>query len=184
MKNLQEIMNSFHAEYHAQQLQSKVIKKKADSARAAAQRYQSIAARKMGEYHKLLEKSYRVQEIGWVDGLLRPLLVEIESRTGWEFDNKNDLRTFGLRAECPVYIWDGTKDEYGYKNFKAYIVFTSDIKRDEEGFYTHDLYFDTGEITCEYPAGSIADLNHFGRKVEKVESVEQVIEFLQKQMSN
>jgi hypothetical protein len=183
MNTLQDITNGFHTEYHAQQARSKAIQAEAERARTAALRYQRIAAQKMGEYYRLLSKSSREEKIHWTDGLLRPLLVEIERRTGWEFDNKDDLRTYGLRSECPVHIWDGTKNEHGFKNYQAYITFTPELNRDDEGFYSWELYFDTGERTAEcYPSGSIGALNGFNKKRARVESVEQIIDFLQRQM--
>lgn len=183
MKTLQDITNGFHTEYREQQVRCKAIEAEAERARTAALRYQRIAAQKMGEYYRLLSKSSSEERIGWTNGLLRPLLVEIERRTGWEFDNKDDLRTLGLRNACPVHIWDGTKDEYGFKNYKAYMTFTPELDRDEDGFCTWELYFDTGEKTGEhYHPNSIGALNGFDNKTAKVESVEQVIDFLQRQM--
>ena len=154
MKTLQDITTGFHTEYHAQQSRCKAIQAEAERARIAALRYQAIAARKMGEYHRLGEKAGRERTMGWTDGLLRPLLVEIEQRTGWVFDNKDDLTTFGMRSQCPVHIWDGTKDEHGFKNYKAYITFTPKLHDDDEGYYSWELYYDTGEedAVC-YPSG-------------------------------
>ena len=183
MKTLQDITTGFHAEYHAQEVRCNAIEAEAERARTAALRYQRIASQKMGEYHRLLTKSSREEKIHWTDGLLRPMLVEIEQRTGWVFDNKDELRTYGMRAACPVHIWDGTKDEHGFKNYKAYMTFTPELNRDEEGFYTWELYFDTGEKTGEhYHPNSIGALNGFDNKTAKVESVEQIIDFLQRQM--
>ena len=173
MNHYIDIMNSFNEAFNETKKQKKVVISKAEEMKDAALRYQSIAARKMTEYYKLYEKARKVDNVNWVADMLKPLLTEIEERTGWEFEDKEGLRTFGLRAECPVFVLEK----------EAYIVFTSKVT-EKDGVFTWQLFYDTGENICEYPAGSIADLNNFGRKVEKVESVEQVIDFLQKQMSN
>jgi len=182
MKTLQEISGGFHAAYNEQERRRDIIKAEAEKMKEQAKRYQRIAAQKMGEYYKLYDKASAERKIGWTDGLLRPLLDEIEQRTGWEFDDKDDLRTFGLRAECPVFVnGDGT-DEHGYRNAKAYITFTPHNKHNDDDTWSWELYFDTGEYVDSYPSGSIGALNGFGKKAAKVESVEQVIEFLRKQM--
>lgn len=182
MKTLQEISGGFHAAYNEQERRRDAIKAEAEKRREAALRYQRLAAQKMGEYYKLYAKAGRERTMGWTDGLLRPLLDEIEQRTGWEFDDKDDLRTFGLRAECPVFIMGEGTDEHGYRNTKAHVTFTESLEHRDDGTWFWELYFDTGEVVESYPAGSIGDLNGFGKKSVKVESVEQVIEFLRKQM--
>ena len=91
MKTLQEISGGFHAAYNEQERRCDAIKAEAEKMREQAKRYQRIAAQKMGEYYKLYRKAGRECTMGWTNGLLRPLLVEIEERTGWEFDNKDDL---------------------------------------------------------------------------------------------
>lgn len=184
MKNLQEISGAFHAAYNSQQRRIDAIRAQADKAEAASLRYQRLAARKMGESHRLCSKMNGMRDVHWTDSLIRPLLVEIEERTGWEFDNKDDLRTFGLRGECPAHIDSGETNEYGFKKYKAYIIFTTDLDRRDDGTWHWELRFDTGERVENYPPGSIGELNGFGNKTAKVESVEQIIEFLQKQMDN
>ena len=183
MKSLQEISNSFHAAYGEQEAQRKAIMAQADEMKKAALRYQRIAAQKMGEYYKLCDKSSMNSRLGWKD-LVRSLLVEIETRTGWEFDNKDDLRSFGLRCECPIHIWDGTKDEHGFKNYKAYLTLTPKIKRNNSDVIEWELYYDTGEKNeNRYEPGTIGSMNGFDNKRAKVESVEQIIEILQRQMN-
>lgn len=182
MKTLQEISGGFHAAYNEQERRCDAIKAEAEKMKEQAKRYQRIAAQKMGECYKLYSKAGRECTMGWTDGLLRPLLVEIEERTGWEFDDKDDLRTFGLRCECPVFIMGEGTDEHGYRNTKAHVIFTESLEHRDDGTWFWELYFDTGEYVESYPAGSIGALNGFGKKTVKVESVEQIIEFLRKQM--
>lgn len=182
MKTLQELSGGFHAAYNEQERRRDIIKAEAEKMKEQAKRYQRIAAQKMGEYYKLYDKASAEWKIGWTDGLLRPLLVEIEERTGWEFDDKDDLRTYGLRAECPVFIIGEGTDELGYRNTKAHITFTVSLEHRDDGTWFWELWYDTGEYVKSYPDGSIGALNGFGKKTAKVESVEQVIEFLRKQM--
>lgn len=185
MKTLQEISNGFHAEYGAQEKRCKAMSEEADKKRNAALRYQRLAAQKMGEYYKLHRKINLDDKIGWIGHLLRPLLEEIEQRTGWEFDNKNDLHTFGLRAECPVHIATGEVNEHGFPKYKAYITFTPEFERRNDGTYHWELWYDTCEKKAErYAPMSIGGLNGFDNVTAKVESVEQIIEFLQKQMDD
>lgn len=183
MRTLQEISNSFHTAHSKQEAHDNAIKAQAEKMKQAALRYQRLAAQKMGESNRLYTKLNSERGVHWTDDLLRPLLEEIEERTGWEFDNKDDLRTFGLRAECPVHIWDGTKDEHGFKNYKAYITFTPRIHHEGDE-WTFELYYDTGEKTGDvYPSDSIGAWNGFDNKTAKVESVEQIIEILQAQIN-
>lgn len=184
MKTLQEISNTFHAEYHNQEDRINAIKAQAERIRAAAMRYQRLAAQKMGEYNKTCVKLNSTRDVHWTDSLLLPLLMEVEERTGWEFDRKGDLRTFGLRCECPVYINGEGKDQYGYPNTKAGITFTPELHSDDDGYHSWELYFDTGEKSgANYHPDSIGALNGFNNKRAKVESVEQIIDFLQRQIN-
>lgn len=182
MKTLQDINAGFHTAYNEQRSRCNAINAEAEKMKAAALRYQAIAARKMGEYHKLNSKASEARTIGWTDMVLS-LLNEIEERTGWRFDEKNDLRTFGLRAECPVSIRKDELDEWGFKKCLARIVFTPSFRHIDNDSMEFELYYDTGELReNRAPKGSLAALNGFGNVSAKVESVEQIIEFLQKQM--
>lgn len=183
MKSLQEISNTFHVAHDEYKQHVFEVNARAERMKQAALRYQRLAAQKMGESNKIYNNLNAERGVHWTDNLLRPLLVEIEERTGWEFDNKDDLRTFGLRAECPVHIWDGTVNEHGFRNYKAYLTFTPHIIRDNDK-RTFELYYDTGEKNgCRYDPDSIGAMNGFDNKTAKVESVEQVIDFLQRQMN-
>lgn len=183
MKTLQEISSGFHAAYNEQESRRDAIKAEAEKARQAALRYQQLAARKMGDYYKLYDKAGKGRQMGWTDGLLRPLLVEIEERTGWEFKKKDDLQTFGLRAECPVFIMGEGFNEHGFQKVNACITFTPRFDRNDDGTWEWELWYDTGEKTGEhYNPNSIGALNGFDKVTAHVESVEQIIEFLQKQM--
>lgn len=182
MKTLQEITGAFIAAMKESDARYNATRRESDRLQEAALRYQRLAAQKMGEYYKLWKKHNSERSTCWTTDLLRPLLEEIEERTGWTFANKNDLRTFGLRCECPVHIDGDEEDEImGDKKWLAYLTFTPSF-RSEEGDCT--LYIDTGKSKgVIYPAGSIGEMNGFNNEVARVESVEQIIELLQKQMA-
>lgn len=182
MKTLQEISNTFHVAFNENERHVDEVRAQLDQLEQAALRYQRLAAQKMGEKNKLSQKLNAEHGVYWTECLLRPLLVEIEERTGWLFDNKDDLRTFGLRAECPVFIMGDGFNEYGLPRVNASITFTIRIIHEDGELWRFELYYDTGEYVESYPAGSIGAMNGFGNKTVKVESVEQVIEFLRKQM--
>ena len=178
MKTYEDICAEYITAYSVAEKKSSETQELANKARQAALRYQCIAARKMNEYNKLSRKSCReFREVNWVNSLLRPLLEEIEHRTGWQFANKDDLRTLGLRCECPVRILSDSEDldEYGERKTKAYIVFTPHEK---------GLNYDTGKANNRFPLNSIGEINGFNQEVEEVTSVEQIIEFLQLQMES
>lgn len=178
MKTYEDIRAEYITASAIAKKKSSETERLANKARQAALRYQCIAARKMAEYHKLFRKStYEHLEANWLDSLLRPLLEEIEQRTGWQFANKDDLRTFGLRCECPVRILSDSEDldEYGERKTKAYIVFTP---------YGNGLRYDTGKANDRFPLNSIGEINGFNNEVEEVTSVEQIIEFLQLNMES
>ena len=178
MRSLQDISNTFHAEYCEHEAHNKAMRVKLDQLEQAAKRFQRLAAKNMGEHNKLCRDWNSEPGVHWTGRLLRPLLEEIEERTGWTFANKNDLRTFGLRCECPVYIEGEEEDEFG-KKWLADLTFTPSFRDGD-----HTLYIDTGRTKgTSYPADSIAALNGFNNETARVESVEQIIELLQKQMA-
>lgn len=178
MRSLQDISNAFHAERREREAYNNAMRQKLDQLEQAAKRYQRLAAKKMGEHNKLSRDWDSEPGVYWTDRLLRPLLEEIEERTGWTFANKNDLHTFGLRCECPVHIDSEEEDEFG-KKWLAYLTFTP--RFGEDGC---SLYIDTGRTKGKcYPAGTIGDMNGFNNETAHVESVEQIIELLQKQMA-
>jgi len=152
--------------------ESNAIKEKAENALQAALRYQSIAAKKMTQYHKLYNQSYNVQKTCWTT-VVKEVCEEIERRTGLKFDDLDDLRTYGLRCECPVFAYKGERN--GSNNPAGYLVFTCG------SLDNFKLYVDTKEKkTCEYPVDSIGDLNGFNNISVEVESIEQLIEIMYK----
>ena len=167
LTTFQYIKESFVTAYDEQSRARKSIEKDAEKARMAALRYQRIAAQKMGEYHRLLSKSWNHGNIHWLTDLLTPTLKALNKVTGMNFEYDN-LHTFGLRNETPVFA----HDEQG--NVIAFITFTPGDT--SEGC----MFIDTGEVSEYYPTNSIGDMNGLGNATEEVTSLEVIIENLRR----
>ena len=180
MRTLQEIQAAYNAADAECEARCKAIKKEAGKKKEAAMRYQRIAAKKMGEYHKLYSQSISEDNVHWTEHLLLPLLLEVEERTGVSFreEDKRDFHCFGLRCECHVFI-KGEPDEQGESKTLVYLCFTPG------GGYNEPTYLciDTGKKREDYHChpDSIAAMNGFDKETVKVESVEQIIELIRNQ---
>lgn len=170
---LNDIIGKFKAARAQEVAESNAIKEKAEKALQAALHYQSIAAKKMSLYHKLSEQSWNAKfKTGW-NTVIKEVCEEIERRTGLKFDDLDDLRTYGLRCECPVFAYNGEPNN-GNKAV-GYLVFTPGDLDDFK------LYVDTKEKkTDKCPVGSIAQMNGFDNVSVEVESIEQLIEIMYK----
>lgn len=166
MKTYKEMQAEYQALHDEQERNYDTMNALAEKAREAALRYQRIAARKMGEYYKLTHKAWGCRKVCWTEGLLLPLLQEIDSRTGLNF-SESSRNTFGLGCERPVFA----RDENG--KAIAMLKFTPSFDPDDS-----KLYVKTGERSNRYAEGSIGDLNGFNDKEVEVESVEQVLDIL------
>lgn len=165
MKTYKEMQAEYQALHDEQERNCDTMNALAKKAREAALRYQRIAARKMGEYYKLTHKAWGCRKACWTEGLLLPLLQEIDSRTGLNF-SESSRDTFGLGCECPVFA----RDENG--EAIAMLKFTPSFGEEQS------LYVKWGAGDNRYAEGSIGDLNGFNDKEVKVESVEQVLDIL------
>lgn len=119
----------------------------------------------MGEYHRLLSKSWNHGNIHWLTDLLTPTLKALNKVTGMNFEYDN-LHTFGLRNETPVFA----HDEQG--NVIAFLTFTPGDTSEGR------IFIDTGEVSEHYPYNSIGAMNGFGNATEEVTSLEVIIENL------
>ena len=108
MKTYKEMQETYQTLRDEQERQYEAMNELAEKSREAALRYQRIAARKMGEVHKLRRKAWGCRKVNWTEGLLLPLLQEIDRRTGLNF-SESPRPTFGIGCECPVFA----KDENG-----------------------------------------------------------------------
>ena len=165
MKTYKEMQAEYQVLHDEQERNYDTMKALAKKAREAALRYQRIAARKMGEYYKLAHKAWGCRKVNWTEGLLLPLLQEIDRRTGLNF-SESTLGTFGLGCECPVFARD--KDGKAI----AMLKFTPSFGEEQS------LYIKTGERGNCYAKGSIGDINGFNDKEVEVKSVEQVLDIL------
>lgn len=169
---INDIIGKYKAARAQEVAESNAIKEKAENALQAALRYQSIAAKKMTLYHKLYNQSWNVQKTCWTT-VVKEVCEEIERRTGLKFDDLDDLRTYGLRCECPVFAYNGERSE-GNK-CAGFLVFTCGRLDDFK------LYVDSKEKKADKaPVGSIAELNGFDNISVEVESIEQLIEIMYK----
>lgn len=170
MKTFEDIKQEFISAFAQQEATEEAYKKQANDARKAAIRYQKIAARKMTEYHKLFSKSF-IDDVNWVDSLVKPLLREIQFLTGldfYDYAKKRCSNTSGLRCE----YWIFAHDDNG--KCIASLCFTPGSVKEGE------IYIDTGEQSGHYAAGTIGEINGMNNKSEKVESIETVIENLKR----
>lgn len=161
---IESIKADYLAAYAEQKQEEKRIEAEAEKARAAALRYQRLAAQKMGTYHQLSYKSYRAVTVHWTDDIVRPILREVDKRTGLNFseDAENKvMNCFGMRPECPVFAHDDKGECI------AFLMFTPG----ENGA----VYIDTGENTGEYHPDSIGGMNGFGNVTEEVTSIDVII---------
>lgn len=163
---LNDIIGKYNTARAQEVAESKVLREDADKALQAALRYQSIAAKKMTLYHKLYSKSWDVQKTHWTS-VVKDVCEEIERRTGVKFDLDN-LLTFGLRCECPVFAYRNGEDEP-----VGWLTFTCEKLDDFK------LYVDTKEQRSDRcPIGSIGEMNGFNNISVEVESIDQLIEIM------
>ena len=171
MKQFEEMKERFVARYEDKERRAKAIEKEANQAREAALRYQRIAARKMGEYHKLNSKSWDEKfSVHWHE-LLEEILREVDERTGLNFSE--DIHgTYGLRNETPVFAYSG--EPHDHTTVIASLTFTpGDVEKGQ-------IFLDTGENTGAYNPNSIGGMNGFGNITEEVTSIDVVIENLKR----
>lgn len=164
---LNDIIGKYNTARAQEVAESKVLREDADKALQAALRYQSIAAKKMTLYHKLYSKSCDVRKTHWTS-VVKDVCEEIERRTGVKFKDLDSLITFGIRCECPVFAYRNMEDEP-----VGWLTFTSGNLNDFK------LYVDTKEQRPDkYPIGSIGEMNGFNNISVEVESIDQLIEIM------
>lgn len=147
-----------------------------------------MIAKRQAQIARLEKKESRLWGTGphWTDELIRPVLAEISNVIpNIHFDDEK-LNTFGLGCNCPIGVYDMPiadlpdrfSDEY-YSHLVAYITFQpGDLDKGE-------LLFKNGEKNeRQFAAGSMGELNGFNDKTVPVESIEQLVEFIQKQMTD
>ena len=166
MRTFEDIRNNFVAAYKEDDERSESFKREASKMRDAALRYQKIAARKMTEYHKLQSKSYH-SDVFWTVDLVKPILREVKERTGMEFSEVGSGCT-GLRCEFWTFAYDSNGDCVASLCFMP-----GDIQNGE-------IYIDTGEQTGNFEKGTIGEINGMNNRIEKVVSIDTVIENLQR----
>lgn len=167
----QDIINAFNVKYAEGKATENALREKAKESLRKARKYARLAALKMEENHRLEKKAWASNKASWVNDVVVPLMKEVSRRTGIDFD-LSDLRTFGLRAECPVFSVEGDREK------ECYVTFTPGDLKDFE------LFIDTGEEERRFPKGSIGAINGCNKLTEKVVSVETVTDNLRRRYPN
>lgn len=162
------ILNSFLAARSSERQAREDIRTEMTRTKARAMHYAGIIARKMTRYHKLEAEADACDKVRFTTHLVTPLMAEVTRLTGIPFD-LGDLRTYGLRAECPVF----TTEEEGDKERRMMLCFTFDNREGR-------LYLDTGEKSHACQPGSIAEINGMDNRTEEVTDVMTVIANLQR----
>ncbi len=162
----EEITDQFREKREAAQKLKNELRARADAAKAKALQLQGKAARQMTRYHALSDEIVSSTHVSWVDNVVVPLVKEVNRRTGLAFDTE-DRRTYGLRAECPVF--HDTTDKDGNRK-QMNLTFTPSFQND-----TFQLYLDTGKTDNRYASDSIGSLNGMNNITQEIHSVEDVI---------
>ncbi len=158
----EEIKAAYDTKYAKGRDKQEDIKRLSEKAREQARRHFLLAAKKQALAEELRRKAGLANKANWIDDLVVPLMKEVEEKTGIPF-NTSDLRSFGIRCNCPVFSADG----------KTRLNFTYD-----NGAKT--LCVDTDESTREFAEGTLGSINGFNEIAEDVTSVETVIENLRR----
>lgn len=118
---------------------------------------------------RLKTKLWNSKKTSWTENLIRPLLNEVKDLmpeiTGWDDDR---LIPMGLMCRVSVFP--------KYNGKSLYLPFLPG--NTDEG----ELLIETDKRTNEYPEDSVAYLNGLGKESITVESAEQIVEILRKQI--
>lgn len=114
---------------------------------------------------RLKRKQARNKYPHWTDYFVRPVMEELARlipEVQWEL--KDNLLTFGLRCECPVF----GKTANGRT---VAITFTCDHS-------SGTLYYDTGRHNNRYNTSTLGNLNGFNNVTAPVENMQTLVDFV------
>lgn len=137
------------------------------------------------EYKKQeMDKKYKY----WGKTLIKPLAKELQTYFP-EYKHIELLGPFGLRCSLSVWLYKETKNklmskfgrEEGHNKFfkKDNIISITFIPR---GHKDGAFEYETGETTKECRTGTIGDMNGFNNVTKQVESIEELVNHLKKQI--
>lgn len=107
----------------------------------------------------------------WTELFLRPIINEIKKHfPGWECDDER-LTPMGLGSRVSVFF--NPKDDP--KKY-IYIVFVPmEIGKGH-------LSYETGDSSSRFASGTIGEINGFNRHTKPIDSIDELVQFLQKQI--
>lgn len=163
--NIEEIRTRYQGRLERAEAEEARLQGKADRARAQAEKYARLMARKMMEYHKKSQAAWEARHaVSWHD-MLREILHEVTERTGIAWEDE-DLHTFGLECETPVRSrTDKDKERILLCFYPSY--------NDE-----NEILVWNGQTEHIYPEGSIAAMNSGNLVKVKVSSIEMLIDLI------
>lgn len=115
----------------------------------------------------------------WTEKLLRPVLTEIKKQLpDWVCDDKR-LSPMGLGCRVSVFFYKRGLPPHADRWLQGnsiYIVFLpGELDKGE-------LLYETGERTTRFQAGTIGEINGFNQITKPLESIEEAVLFLKKQI--
>lgn len=124
------------------------------------------------QIERLTNKKYKLQDSAWWgDCLIRPIMELVKVKFPqliWD-----DKRLVPMGLGCRVSIFAHIE---GIEECVAYLVFSPGDVRNG------GIFYDTGEKKPNYPNGSIGQLNGFDNICKEVETIEEIFEYIEKQL--
>jgi|GEM_PF-5566346 len=129
-------------------------------------------AKKQQQLERLLLRRKKAPSIPyWTESLLRPVINILKPHfLNWICDDEK-LSPMGLACRVSVFFTSQNDNEK-----YIYIVFQpGELSQGE-------LLYETGERKNDYPKNTIGEINGFNRTTKAVESIEELVNFLKKQI--
>ena len=133
------------------------------------------------QIERLQKKKDRLHYPHWTEELLRPIINEVARLTPdlhWDFiEGSQDLNPMGMCARVSVFAYTQKYCQFRTQQCAAYLAFTpTDLDNGR-------LSYDTGEETGRFKQGTMGYDNGMNAIAEPVESIEQLVKFVRKQVS-
>lgn len=114
----------------------------------------------------------------WIDGLLRPVIGQInEQLSGWQW-NKGSLTPLGIGTRVTVFFnkdkFPRNTDKHSYCNYIYMVFLPGELSKGQ-------LLYETGETATRFAPGTIGAMNGFNKMTKPLETIEEAVHFLKKQ---